>query len=214
MKCVRINIYTSVLLIIIYLISAPILFRYYKMIYMFPFFIMGILVRYHWNILMQYKRTIFYACLLLYVVAYYLLWDRSCIFDVDSKRWIFKDNGIVFSVSILRTYLLRYAVGSLASLWIIFGVFQLRDNHVFKKIACYGTLSLELYIIGLYIDRFRFTLDCTEKYLYSIECLFLAVIITFLCILLARLIKRVPAIDFFMFGKGHIADCLLNRLIK
>lgn len=213
-RFVKINRYTSVLLIIMYLISAPILFRYYKMIYLFPFFVLGIMVRSYWEILLRYKTSIFYICLILYIFSFYNLWDKSCIYDVDSKRWIYRDNGIIFSIPILLTYLTRYAIGSFASLSIIFGVFKLHDHGVFRRIAFYGLYSLELYIIGLYLDRFRFVLDFYNEFLYSIECLLLAVVISFTCIILSKQIKRLPLLDLLIFGKGRVANNILNQITK
>ena len=215
LRAVKLNMLTMVLLVVLYLLLAPLLFHYFKkMVVMYPFFVMGVCMRKRWETIMNHKNILFVVSLVCFVVAYYTLWNKDMIMDVNGQPWLTYYPSFSFSPSLLMVNGVRYIVGAFAVLTIITGVFCICSSSVLKRFSCYGSLSLEMYLIGLCIDRYRFDFHSLDDTSYAIVCCLMAVAISVSCVWIARLIRKSPVMDFIVFGKGRIAKSITAKFYK
>ena len=82
------------------------------------------------------------------------------------------------------------------------------------KISSMGSLSLELYLIGILIDRYHFQFVTLDRFSYALVCVILSIVISFICIVLAKQVRKLPVLDFFIFGKGKYSVTLIDELKK
>lgn len=201
------------ILILLFLILGPILLHFYKMLYMYPFFVLGIIIKRENRTFIKYKKQVFVTSFFTFIILYILLWNNKCIYDVNGGAWINVYPTIEFIKDNLYLHLLRYIIGASACLLFIAGIFCLPSFSSLIKISKYGAYSLELYLLGLYFDRYHLKLNHLEEFKYNIACFVFSVIIVCLCILISKQIKKVPILNFILFGKGDIAKRILKSNI-
>lgn len=181
----------------------------YKIDFMLPFFITGMLVRKHLNI---------NAPVLIVSVAGFLFclmfWDKYDIWYYSKSTWFDYKEMIVtghfaFYRENLLVYLFRLVTGLLGSIAAISFFKMTNEVGIFRKIYAvigrYGIYTLEIYLLQSFIIeinplKMNFPTDShlAYSYLYALPYSIFAVIV---CILISRIIEKNSFFSFYVFGK-------------
>lgn len=209
-KLLKMNNWFKILIFAIFFFLIIPIKPLYKIDYMFPFFFSGLLLNKFWYLIKQYALKIFIISFMAWLILYFFVWKYNYIYDVYHESWL----SLKFGFSYFNFYvsLIRWVIGFCGS-WAIISFSVLlkleRQNYVLKL----GVYSLEFYLLGLYIDRIKFTFDGSilEYYFY---CIINALLVMVLCILLVKGIEKSKVLNFFILGKGDYSICLVNKINK
>lgn len=214
LRYVKLNYLNIGIIFILFLLCAPQILHWPKLVFLYPFFVMGLYMKKEWDFILKHKRIIFFFSLLLYIISYSLFWNKEMIIDVNGQGWILYYPHFSLSILYLTQHIIRYVVGAFAIAVIVSGVFLIKGNQMLTKISSMGSLSLELYLIGILIDRYHFQFVTLDRFSYALVCVILSIVISFICIVLAKQVRKLPVLDFFIFGKGKYSVTLIDELKK
>lgn len=154
------NFYWS-LIVILFFIVAPFLNRWlvtsYKIMFMFPFFGMGIVMRRFWTKIQKYEKLLCGTSMILSAIVL-LFWKTDYIIYFTPIRY-FSFSG--FDKKLLIASLIRWLTGMVVSFFLItlFDLFSktLNAENIFLKLLrSVGKYSLEIYLLQSFILEYSF----------------------------------------------------------
>ncbi len=202
--------------IILCFIAFPLISRIpylssYKIDFMLPYFGLGLLIYKYINYIDKYKGVflvvfsiLFCLCLLNWNECY--IWYNSIPLWFDYKLLIF-NHIFTFDPNSLLSYFIRLLTGLTGSIFFIslFWVLQNKFSNNKLYFAKYGKYSLHIYIIQSYIveiNVINMVLPVNNIFLYSyVYSPIYALLVIFICVVLAQLLELNKYINFFLFGK-------------
>lgn len=181
----------------------------YKIDFMLPFFITGMLVRKHLNInapVLIVSVAGFLFCLMFW--NKYDIWYYSKSMWFDYKEMIVTGHFAFYRENLL-VYLFRFVTGLLGSIAAISFFKMTNEVGIFRKIYAvigrYGIYTLEIYLLQSFIIeinplKMNFPTDShlAYSYVYALPYSIFAVIV---CILISRIIEKNSFFSFYVFGK-------------
>ena len=196
----------SIRFIIVFVISSLIILsasiRYlqeYQLLWMLPFFILGILLKKNINKIKGKKLLVFIISCLLYLFLVIFIYDYTYTFDISGMKIITRD-GIQTEIVIIS--LIRY----LSSFSIVMTFFSLSlmlptPSMPFMKIFSIGRYTLEIYILSMCLDKYHLSLPTNNGTIYQMISIPIALCILILCYVLTKLINNSKVLKKVVFGK-------------
>lgn len=146
----------------LFFVAAPVLNRWlvvsYKIMFMFPFFAFGIVLRRYWIVIKKYEKRIFIVSFLISILAL-CFWKTEYIIYFTPIRY-FSFGG--FDRNLFFASILRWGAGIVISIFVIL-LFDLitkddekKESFFSKIIKSIGRHSLEIYLLQSFVLEFSF----------------------------------------------------------
>ena len=183
----------------------------YKIDFMLPYFGLGLLIYKNINYIDKYKEYFLFVFSILFCL-FLLNWNECYIWYNSNPLWfdyklLIFNHIFTFDPNSLLSYFIRLLTGLTGSIFFItlFWFLQTKFSNNKSIFAKYGKYSLHIYIIQSYLVEINFinlVLPVNNVFLYSyIYCPIYALFVTFICVVLAKLLELNRYINFFLFGK-------------
>lgn len=206
---IRTGLYCSILAFL-FLVLAPFfnrwLFFSYKIMFMFPFFALGIALRRYWTLIQKYEKYIFIASFLISLVALYF-WKTEYIIYFTPIRYF---SFIGFDKNLLIASVIRLMTGSVISVFLIvffdviskMGQYENISSLFFQSV---GRHSMQIYLLQSFMLEYSF-IDYRKYDFGKIDYKYIggglaAIIAIIISMVLAWLVSRNKMLNLILFGK-------------
>lgn len=211
------------------LTRIPFLFRL-KIDFMLPFFVLGLFLHEKYSIIKKHLNSflicfgvLFLICILFwsgrYVwynsranwIDYYVLFE-----NFDFHKYMLNHSNDIHEFGFLSFHNLlasffRFVTGCFASIFFMCLFIRIFETFKYAKLAALGQYSLHVYILHKLFVNSHFLRDVflhygitpsNDRYVYIFATLIVAIIITYVCIVIGRVLERNRYIGFLLFGKS------------
>lgn len=211
------------------LTRIPFLFRL-KIDFMLPFFVLGLflhekycIIKKHLNLFLICFGVLFLICILFwsgrYVwynsranwIDYYILFE-----NFDLHKYLLNNSNDIHEFGFLSFHNLlasffRFITGFFASIFFMCLFIRIFETFKYTKLAALGQYSLHVYILHKLFVNSHFLRDAflhygitpsNDRCLYIFVTLIVAFIITYVCIVIGRVLEKNRYIGFLLFGKS------------
>ena len=185
----------------------------YKVDFMLPCFVFGIMLRIHIDWIYQHIKIISLVSLCIFTVCSFF-WTKDCVWYETRPNWIdFKEliinHQIVFHPISLRANFFRYITGltgSMTFICLFYGLSKKQSgNNVMCKIGVYGKFTLAVYLLQSFLverNWLNVTVPTDNNLMYCLVYTPLfALIVVAVCLFMAYWLMKNKYIAFALFGR-------------
>lgn len=181
---------------------------FFKLTWMLPFFVFGLILNCNWDYFFRNKKFIFIVGSILYIITFYIYLSLPPI-DLKNIKGELLNSNYEFVSDYIRYHLTRLIVGVAGSIAFLSAIIliasKIRNNKLLLYFSNYGRFTLEIYILQTLILEIilsrSINLGGINQYLFNFLIIpSISFMVLFICFLIINLINKKPIIRQLLWG--------------